>query len=117
MDKRGSVELIIPGLVAVIALVGLILLFKTGVTGNAMAPTGCVDSDGGKNYGVLGKTTITGANRMNSQQDTCSSVPSAVQTGIGAASGAYLIERYCEGANAMSAVYACPGQCINGICM
>jgi hypothetical protein len=38
MDKRGSIELIILGLVAVIALVGLVMLFSGKITGEATGP-------------------------------------------------------------------------------
>jgi hypothetical protein len=38
MNKRGSIELIILGLVAVLALVGLILIFSGKITGEATGP-------------------------------------------------------------------------------
>jgi hypothetical protein len=38
MDKRGSIELIILGLVAVIALIGLVMLFKGGTGQTAGQP-------------------------------------------------------------------------------
>jgi hypothetical protein len=38
MDKRGSIELVILGIIVVIALVGLILLFSGKITGEATGP-------------------------------------------------------------------------------
>ncbi len=38
MDKRGSIELVILGIIVVIAIVGLVMLFSSGVTGKATGP-------------------------------------------------------------------------------
>jgi hypothetical protein len=117
MNKKGSVALIILGIVAVIALVGLILVFtgKGSVTGNALA-TSCTDSDNGKNYKSRGSVGLG----ISSFEDTCLRFPSVSYDGPGnfVKEGLYLAEGYCENGNILRFdVYTCPRGCVNGACI
>jgi hypothetical protein len=108
MNKRGSIALIILGLVAVIALVGLILMFNKGATGKAALPV-CKDSDGGMVYGVKGTVTYEGGRTAT---DTCT------RSGISAASGPGLMEMYCNSDDGLGRkAYICPNTCVNGACI
>jgi hypothetical protein len=120
MNKKGSVALIILGIVAITALVGLILLFtgKGAVTGNTMvtgnAATGCTDSDNGKSYNSRGAVGVG----TYSVEDTCLRFPDLSYAGPGnfLKDGVYLAEGYCENGVLRFDVYKCPNGCHNGAC-
>jgi hypothetical protein len=117
VNKKGSIALVILGTVAVIALVGLILLFtgKGAVTGNAMA-TSCVDSDNGKNYKSRGSVGVG----ISSFEDTCLRFPTLSSPGPGnlVKEGLYLAEGYCQNGNELEFdIYTCPNGCMNGACI
>jgi hypothetical protein len=115
MNKNGSIAIVILGLVAVIALVGIILLFTDGVTGNAHS-TSCIDSDGGKNYKSRGLVGVG----IASAEDTCLRFPDLAYAGPDNAvkDGLYLAEAYCkDGVQVAFDVYTCPKGCVNGACV
>jgi hypothetical protein len=115
MNKKGSVALLILGLVAVIALVGLILLFKGSVTGKAHA-AGCTDSDNGKNYKSRGLVGVG----ISAYEDTCLRFADVSYAGPGNAvkDGLYLAEGYCGDDGSIDFdVYTCPKGCVNGVCV
>ena len=116
---KSVAALVILGIVAVIALVGLLLIFvgKGAVTGNTqLSTTSCFDSDHGKNYtsrGSVGVATVAA-------EDTCLRFPDIAYDGPGnfVKNGLYLAEGYCQNGNKIAFdVYTCPNGCINGICV
>jgi hypothetical protein len=115
MERKGSIALVILGLVAVIALVGLILMF-TGMTGNTPLAVGCFDSDGGKNYKSRGALGMG----INAAEDTCLRFPDLSYQGPAnlVKEGIYLAEGYClNEAKSAFEVYVCPDGCLNGVCV
>ena len=119
MNKRGSIAVVILGIVAVIAIIGLILMFagKGSVTGNAPLTTGsCFDSDGGKNYYARGALGVG----IYSVEDTCLHFPDRFYPAPGnlVKKGPYLSEGYCLTENKTAfEVYTCPNGCADGACI
>lgn len=113
MNKKGSIALVILGLVAVIALVGLIVLFTKGSpTGQALIPP-CTDFDGGLNYNVKGEV-ISFYPEYHTFEDHCTISPSE---SITQPSQFQLVEYYCKDSVVASKTYACPHGCANGACL
>jgi hypothetical protein len=115
MYKKGSIALVILGLVAVIALVGLVLMFTGSATGNVHA-TSCIDSDNGKNYNSRGLVGVG----LYAAEDTCLRFPTLSHPGPGnlVEKGVYLAEGYCENGNKMVfEIFVCPDGCRNGVCV
>jgi hypothetical protein len=111
MNKKGSIALVILGIIAVIALVGMILLFTGKITGNAAIPP-CTDSDGGLNYPVRGIVTVVGDYGVPVKFiDQCERAMSGVAKVYG------LSENYCAGSKRNFAYYTCPRGCLNGACI
>lgn len=119
MDKKGSIALVILGLVAVIAIAGMILLFagRGSITGNSLVTaSSCWDSDGGKNHNSRGSIGVG----IYAVEDTCLRFPDRAYAGPGnfVKEGVYLAEGYCKNENKTAfEVYECPNGCINGVCV
>lgn len=110
MNKKGSIALIILGLVAVIALVGLILLFSKGsATGQLMGSAFCSDTDAGVDYYHQGTVTY-GANAFT---DTCANNKNQPVDGA----GPKVIEYYCRGGAMFTNTQRCVNGCVNGACL
>jgi hypothetical protein len=113
MNKKGSVALIILGLVAVIALVGLILLFAKGsATGQSVSSYTCTDTEDVRNdIDVYHTGTVTYAG--GGFTDTCADNRNNAVEGA----GPKLIEYYCRGGAMFTTVQRCPFGCVNGACL
>ncbi|MEM4240156.1 MAG: hypothetical protein QXM31_02560 [Candidatus Woesearchaeota archaeon] len=111
MNKKASVELIALGVVAVIALGGLVLLFSKGeVTGQYMGSWACTDTERG-DINVYHKGTVTYAG--GEFTDTCAdNLNNAV-----AGAGPKLIEYYCKGGAMFTKTMRCVNGCVNGACV
>jgi hypothetical protein len=113
MNKKGSIALVILGLVAVIALVGLIMLFtgKGSATGNYMGNYACTDTERGDiNVYEQGAVETYARGRFT---DTCADNNNYVVSGA----GPKLIEYYCRGGALFTKVQRCPNGCVNGACL
>jgi hypothetical protein len=109
MNKKGYVELIALGLVAIIALGGLVWISGTSTTGQVVSRTTCTDTDGGMIFGVKGTVTYAGGRTAT---DTCT------RSGISAASGPAMMEMYCTPSGGLGrTAYTCPRSCVNGACV
>ncbi len=117
MNKKASVALVILGLVAVIAVVGLILLFaKSSATGEIALTTGesvsrwvCTDTDRAMDFYTRGTTTYSGGEFT----DTCADNRNNAIQGA----GPKLIEYYCRGGALFTYVQRCVNGCVNGACL
>jgi hypothetical protein len=111
MDKKGSIALVILGLVAVIALVGLILLFtgKGEVTGNYMGSWACTDTER-DDISVYRTGIVTYAG--GEFTDTCADNNNNAVAGA----GPKLIEYYCKGGAMFTKTMRCTNGCVNGAC-
>jgi hypothetical protein len=105
MNKNASVELVILGIVAVMALAGLVLLFS-GMTGKAAEPF-CIDTDNGLNFTVKG--TVYSLDRP--YVDTCVNAH-----GSEAPSGDGLWEFICKDNKMKKIYYRCPRFCVDAVC-
>jgi hypothetical protein len=109
MNKRASVELVILGLVAVIALVGMILLFTGKITGNSVGNYVCTDTERDMDFYTRGVTTYASAPFT----DTCADNNNVA---IGGA-GPKLIEYYCRDGAMYTNTQRCINGCVNGACI
>jgi hypothetical protein len=111
MNKKGSIALVILGLVAVIALVGLILLFtKAGSTGQFMGNYVCTDTERG-DIDVYHKGLVTYSG--GAFEDTCADNNNYAVSGA----GPKLIEYYCRGGAMFTKVQRCTNGCVDGACL
>ena len=112
MNKKGSIALVILGIVALIAVVGLILLFsgKGSTTGNYMSSWACTDTERGDiDVYHTGKVTYAGGEFT----DTCADNRNNAIQGA----GPKLIEHYCRGGAVFTQTMRCPNGCVNGACL
>jgi hypothetical protein len=110
MNKKGSVELIALGLVAILALGGMIWMCAgKNVTGQSISGDICSDTDNGINYYVQG-TVSYGPNAFT---DTCADNLNRPVDGA----GPKVIEYYCRGGGLFTSVQRCVNGCINGACL
>lgn len=110
MDKKASMELIALGIVAVIALGGLVWISGTSTaTGQFMGTWACDDSEDGMNYYQRGTLSYAG----NSFTDTCADNLNNAVSGA----GPKLIEYYCKGGAMFTTVQRCMNGCVNGACL
>jgi hypothetical protein len=109
MNKKASVELVILGLVAVIALVGMILLFTGKATGNTVASYVCTDTERDMDFFTRGTTTYAGSPFT----DTCADNNNNAVSGA----GPKLIEYYCRDGAMYTNPQRCVNGCVNGACV
>ncbi len=110
--KKGSIALIILGIVALIAVVGLIMMLsgKSAATGKFMSSWACTDTERGDiNLYKTGTVTYAGG----SFTDTCADNQNRPVAGA----GPKLIEYYCKGGAMFTQIMRCTNGCVNGACL
>jgi hypothetical protein len=109
MNKKASVELIALGIVAILALGGLVWISGTSATGQyASTSVTCTETDGGIKYMLKGTVNYA----KGSVDDTCLSFGKAVS------SGPDLLELYCTSLGGLGRLtYTCPKGCVDGACI